>query len=228
MPVEPPDDILAAPVRRILETAPESRLPMTYQQLAEALGLTPPRTIQRVAQALEALMREDAKVERPFVAALVVSRRGDLLASRSYDGTVRLWDVLAWKVKATIPDGKIVAGAVLFSIDGQTLLTGHADGQLRLWETASWQEKSALPAHAKEVRALAGSPDGLAIASAGNDGQVRIWDAANGDEWLTIEAHRSAATAVAFAPAGNLLASAGLDHIVKLWNSIEIVTVQQP
>jgi len=52
---------------------------MTYQQVATALGLTPPRTIQRVAQALEQLMEEDVAAGQPMIAALVVSRRGDNL-----------------------------------------------------------------------------------------------------------------------------------------------------
>lgn len=44
---------LAAQVCQTLETAPDSTLPMTYQQLAEMLALEPPRTVQRVASALE-------------------------------------------------------------------------------------------------------------------------------------------------------------------------------
>ncbi len=68
---------LAERARQILETTPDTQLPLTYQQLATALGLQPPGTIQRVATALEALMREDAGKGRAFVAALVVSRRGE-------------------------------------------------------------------------------------------------------------------------------------------------------
>lgn len=49
MTTEPGKASLADQVRHLLDTAPEAMLPMTYQQLAEALGLTPPRTIQRVA-----------------------------------------------------------------------------------------------------------------------------------------------------------------------------------
>lgn len=75
---------LAAQVRQILETVPESALPMTYQQLAEALALEPPRTIQRVALVLEELMREDAEHGRPFIAALVVSRRGEGLPAKGF------------------------------------------------------------------------------------------------------------------------------------------------
>ncbi|MWJ28003.1 hypothetical protein LG290_15710 [Halomonas sediminis] len=82
---------LAAQVRKILETTPEAKLPVTYQQLAEVLGLSPPRTIQRVAMALEALMREDAEQRRPFIAALVISRRGEgLPAAGFFDLAVEL------------------------------------------------------------------------------------------------------------------------------------------
>ena len=48
------------------------------------LGLTPPRTIAQVTQALEQLMREDAAQQTPFIAALVVSRRGDGLPATGF------------------------------------------------------------------------------------------------------------------------------------------------
>ncbi|AMC99416.1 hypothetical protein LOKO_00320 [Halomonas chromatireducens] len=79
-----PHTPLAGQVRKVLETAPEAMLPMTYQQLAEALGLKPPRTIQRIAHALETLMREDAEQGQPFIAALVVSRRGEGLPAQGF------------------------------------------------------------------------------------------------------------------------------------------------
>lgn len=75
---------LAAQARRLLEALPVSELPLTYQQLAEALGLEPPGTIQRVAQALETLMREDAQAGCPLIAALVVSRRGEGLPADGF------------------------------------------------------------------------------------------------------------------------------------------------
>lgn len=77
MPTPPPDAHLTDQVRALLERAPEAALPMTYQQLAEALALTPPRTIRRVAEALETLMGEDVAAGRPMIAALVVSRQGE-------------------------------------------------------------------------------------------------------------------------------------------------------
>ena len=78
------EQALADQARRVLETVPDTALPMTYRQLAEALGLTPPRTIQRVTTALEALMREDAQQGRPMIAALVVSQRGEGLPATGF------------------------------------------------------------------------------------------------------------------------------------------------
>nr|WP_284047878.1 hypothetical protein [Halomonas gemina] len=81
---------MAPQLRELLEQLPAERLPITYQQSAEALGLVPPRTIQRVALGLEALMREDVAAGRPMIAALVVSRRGDLPRQGFFDLAVAL------------------------------------------------------------------------------------------------------------------------------------------
>lgn len=77
-------------LRQLLRSLPEAQLPLTYQQAAEALNLVPPRTIQRVAQALESLMREDVAAGRPLLATLVVSRRGELPARGFFDLAVAL------------------------------------------------------------------------------------------------------------------------------------------
>ncbi|MBZ9559652.1 MULTISPECIES: hypothetical protein [unclassified Modicisalibacter] len=75
---------LAARIRRLLETTPREALPLTYHQVADALGLQPPRTIRQVAMALEQTMREDAAADRPLIAALVVSRQGEGLPARGF------------------------------------------------------------------------------------------------------------------------------------------------
>lgn len=84
------DPDLPPRLRLLLEGLSAEQLPITYQQAAEALGLAPPRTIQRVALALEALMREDVANYRPLIAALVVSRRGDLPRQGFFELAVEL------------------------------------------------------------------------------------------------------------------------------------------
>jgi hypothetical protein len=65
---------LAQRVRTYLLQIADRAEPITYKALADAMQLTPPKTIHQVTEALEYLMKEDAANERPFVAALVISR----------------------------------------------------------------------------------------------------------------------------------------------------------
>ena len=74
IPPSVPDE-LAARVRVFLRDFAGQAQPITYQELANSMQLAPPNTIHRLTNSLEALMREDAAGRRPFIAALVISKR---------------------------------------------------------------------------------------------------------------------------------------------------------
>ncbi len=83
--------MIAPRLREHLRRVAEQRLPVTYREVAEALGLTPPNTIHQVTEALEHLMTEDAVTDRPFIAAIVISKaRGGLPAPGFFDCAARL------------------------------------------------------------------------------------------------------------------------------------------
>ena len=84
------DPALAARVREALAQRDPKEPFITYQALAGALGLQPPGTIQRVAAALEQTMREDVAAGRPMIAALVISRAGDMPRRGFFDFAVAL------------------------------------------------------------------------------------------------------------------------------------------
>ena len=76
--------------RAFLENAAKRQIPITYQELAKALQILPPRSIHRVTEALERLMVEDA-ADRPFIAALAISKvRSGLPAPGFFDCARRL------------------------------------------------------------------------------------------------------------------------------------------
>ena len=78
-------------VRTSLERVARRRVPITYQELAKALHLSPPNTIHQLTVALEYLMKEDAAAGRPLIAALVISKaRGGLPAPGFFDCARRL------------------------------------------------------------------------------------------------------------------------------------------
>jgi hypothetical protein len=78
-------------VRMFLEQVARRQVPITYQELAKGLQISPPNTIHQLTVALESLMEEDAAVGRPLIAALVISKaRGGLPASGFFDCARRL------------------------------------------------------------------------------------------------------------------------------------------
>ena len=80
-----------ARARACLESVGKRRILMTYQELANALQILPPHSIHRVTEALERLMEEDAAADRPFIAALAISKvRGGLPAPGFFDCARRL------------------------------------------------------------------------------------------------------------------------------------------
>lgn len=81
---------LAARIRaRLAQRNPDDPF-VSYQTLASELGLSPPGTIQRVAAALEQTMRDDVAAGRPMIAALVISRAGDMPRRGFFDLAVAL------------------------------------------------------------------------------------------------------------------------------------------
>ena len=80
-----------ARVRAFLENGVQRQIPITYQELAKALQILPPHSIHRVTEALDRLMEQDAAADRPFIAALVISKaRGGLPAPGFFDCARRL------------------------------------------------------------------------------------------------------------------------------------------
>jgi hypothetical protein len=66
--------VLDDDLRKTLTDQAKTGKTVTYAALAERLGLKPPQTIHRVAEALERLMDGDAAAGRPLLAALCTSK----------------------------------------------------------------------------------------------------------------------------------------------------------
>jgi WD40 repeat protein/energy-coupling factor transporter ATP-binding protein EcfA2 len=174
---------------------------------------------------------------RGEVTKVTFNPEGNLLASASWDNTVRLWNTS--DPNNPHPIGQPLRGhtgfvsSVAFSPDGKTLVSSSADNTVRLWnlETPTDVKELAEPlTGGAGVYMAVFSPDGRTLAAASDDGTVRLWDATDRrapHASSVLSGHTGTVRAIAFSPDGHTLASAGNDRTVRLWDVADPARAQQ-
>lgn len=151
------------------------------------------------------------------VTSVAFSPDGKLLASGSFDKTVKLWDVGAGQAVKTLAGHTGEVLSVAFSPDGKLLASSSRDKTIKLWDMATGQALKTLSGHDDWVFSVAFSPDGKLLASGSGDETIKLWEVATGRLTKTLSEHASYVTSVAFSPDG-MLASGSFDKTIKLWD----------
>ncbi len=153
--------------------------------------------------------------------ALAFSADGERLASGSWAGDVRLWDVDTGKlVKKDRTPGTV--WAVAFSPDGSRLAAGGGDG-IRVWEAGGAGTGETLPllVEIRDISIISDlgfSPDGACLAAVGRDKMVRMWKVEDWKLMTESPGHTDWIRSLSFRADGKLLATAGSDRTVRLWS----------
>ena len=142
-----------------------------------------------------------------------------LLATGSWDGTVKLWDVVTERDIATLRVHTAGITSVAFSpIDATLLATGSKDWTVKLWDVETERNIATLKEHTDAVTSVAFSSDGSTLATGSWDRTVKLWDVATRQNIATLKEHTDAVNSVAFSSDGSTLAAGLWDRTVKLWD----------
>lgn len=151
------------------------------------------------------------------ISNVALSPDGKQLASASYDGTVKLWDIQTGALVLSIKNGSRL-DAVTFSKDGNNLVTGSQDGLVKVW-SLSGKLLYVLKGHKGFVEHVQVSPDGELIASASDDKTIRLWSLSTKKCVMVLRGHRQAVNQIDFSPDGKNLLSCSDDKTIRQWNT---------
>uniref|UniRef100_A0A7N8WVB4 Notchless protein homolog 1 n=1 Tax=Mastacembelus armatus TaxID=205130 RepID=A0A7N8WVB4_9TELE len=98
-----------------------------------------------------------------------------LLASASFDKSIKIWDGRTGKYLMSLRGHVASVYQVAWSADSRLLVSGSSDSTLKVWDIKTGKLNMDLPGHADEVFAVDWSPDGQRVASGGKDKCLRIW-----------------------------------------------------
>ena len=103
------------------------------------------------------------------------------IASASYDGTIRIWDVYTWTVRNVLSmEGPVIR--VVFHPSLNQLASAGGGKDITIWDLDSSCPILTLKGHSAAVYEVCYSSDGTQLASRSYDKSVIVWDSATGAE----------------------------------------------
>jgi WD40 repeat protein/DNA-binding SARP family transcriptional activator len=162
----------------------------------------------------------------------VFSPDGKLVAARTPDNTISIFDITTGQALTTISlDPNFDVIALAFNPDGIHLAGAGRVIECLVWDVQTGEIRLSFdisqgPFPAGQIEALAYSPDGRQLALPGV-----IYDAVKGEELFYLPGHTKGVSSLTFNSEGTRLITASYDQTVKTWDltpSSEVLTISNP
>ncbi|MFC9895887.1 TIR domain-containing protein [Nocardia sp. NPDC127579] len=150
---------------------------------------------------------------------VVLSPRGDVLATGDAAGVLRLW---------ALPSGELLhecrpgggGSELVYSMDfcDSTLAAAYRDGVVRLWDTETGTQEGEFTAAAGAVYRVAFGPGGRLLAAAAVDGSISLWDPEAAVRVRVLTGHTGRVYTLAFHPNLPILASGDTEGGLRFWD----------
>ena len=159
----------------------------------------------------------------PDVTALAFNPDGNTLATGTFFGYIRLWDMqeLTLQKELTNQDGAPIS-SMAFSPDGVWLAVGRRDNNVQLWDIHGMGTQP-LDLDYKDSGSMAFSPDRRWLATGGDDTTIQLWDVQNSfAKGQNIKGFEGGVTYLVFSPDSQWIAVRDGNRISHLLNLHEL------
>ncbi|MCG8574842.1 MAG: caspase family protein [Flavobacteriales bacterium] len=101
---------------------------------------------------------------------------GTLMATASWDGKLKVWDVLSGMLVGKMAEHKGQVYSLCFDPLNRFIASGGGDNEIHLWDYKDRKLLGTLSGHSTAVTALQITEDGKRLISASADGMIKVWD----------------------------------------------------
>ncbi|KAF9087146.1 WD domain protein, partial [Mortierella sp. GBA35] len=159
------------------------------------------------------------------VKSVTFSPSGLLIATASYDLTVRLWEPETGVQKHVLRGHTAWVTTVSISPTNNMVASSGQDMTIRLWNTVTGTALYILRGHIAFVKAVSFSPSGHQLASCSGDHTVRLWDGLTGTPGRILSGHTQAILTLAYSPDKQQIATGSWDSTSHSTSSVEGVAI---
>ncbi len=151
-----------------------------------------------------------------YIVSLAWHPQKNLLASGSFDCTVKIWDISTGKCLHTLPHDNCI-WSLAWSHNGNMLASASYDRTAKLWDGLTGRCLHILSGHQNWLWSVSWSKCDRTVITGSHDQTAKIWDVSTGQCLKTLQGYIGTIWSLTWSEDGQTLYSGSGDHILRQW-----------